>query len=80
MHRVKHYFHSRETELCKTVDSEHFNTVNKMCVYHKYVNSNMNISYISHKPWVTLYAFCTEFRILVSNICWNFIIFENWRK
>ena len=25
-----------------------------------------------------MYSFCSEFCILV--ICWNFIIFENWRK
>ena len=27
-----------------------------------------------------MYSFCSEFCILVSYICWHFIIFENWRK
>ena len=27
-----------------------------------------------------MYPFCSEICLLVSNICWNFIIFENWRK
>ena len=26
---------------------------------------------ISDEPLVIVYAFCAEFRILVSNICWN---------
>ena len=25
-------------------------------------------------------TFCSEFGILVNNICWNFIIFENWEE
>ena len=27
-----------------------------------------------------MYTFCSEFCILVSNICWIFINFENWMK
>ena len=33
--------------------------------------------------WATgynMYTFCSEFCILVSSICWNFIMFGNWRK
>ena len=54
-----------------------FNTLNKMCAYYCKFHKEINIS---HKPWVTMYTFCIEFRILISNTFLNFLIFENWKK
>ena len=51
-----------------------FDTLNKMFAYRKHIN----ILYISNEPQVTL--FVVNFVFLVSNVCWNFIIFENWGK
>ena len=71
--RVKH----------STTEPLRSHTLNKMCAYHKHVSFTYRYFiyiYIYEYFGYNLYTVCSEFCLLVSNICWNFIIFENWRK